>query len=750
MKAAPSSYVPLLALVAIYLLLGFFLFSYEHYPIDDDWSYIKAAETFHHTGKMQFTPWTAMSLVFQIWWGTCFTKLFGFSIGILRLSTLVMSLTGLIFFYLLLRELDHDWQTGFLAVLLVLFNPFSFPLNFTFFTDQFFISLLLVSTYFYYRACSEGKDVYLLIASLTASCSVLVRQNGILLPLSVVVYLVLRERSLHVVVRRSLLTLLAPLTTFLGFSYWLQAVHGSPAAYLQQVDTMLATIRNPFLLAVGVVWRPVLILEFLGFCLLPLSLSLLPRATELFKRRNYFLLLLFCLAGTLFYLIFDHIGLYPTSVYLWLNGFRFAYISEYGYRDVFNIFFFLYRIIDFLSLASIVYLIYLLFKYRSVLVRKCSFASPPLLIVLIGMFQFLFLLVTLYKFSRYYLLLIPFAIFIVLEITRRANIRKTVFIPLLGVYALFSLAVTQDFMSWNQVKWRAAQQLLDSGISPRSISAGFAWDAWHSSRYSLDNPHEIAPQRGDIPWWIEKLVPAVDPQYLIANSPVPSGFETFIYFDTDRYDIVDTYAYDSLFYPRALKVYVLKRAAHALKHTGETVKTFDFIHNLKGATIDSTPGSGVLKELSVEMDAVTKSAWLQTAPSRVSFRLHLPYGRCRLKGSVGMIPSCWDKGGDGVLYKITIHDIFLENFFRLPASAGVGQMKHFLRPRTFFTPPRTYFIHFIDPKNNPAERRWQDITLDLSAFAGKVVDVTFEVSGGPLSDNHCDEALWGEPVIESY
>jgi hypothetical protein len=689
-----------------------------------------------------------MSLVFQIWWGTCFTKLFGFSIEILRVSTLAISLLGLIFIYLLLRELDYDWKTGFLMVLLMLFNPFSFPLNFTFFTDHFFISLLFISTYFYYKAFKGNRGYSMVIGSVVASAAILVRQNGILIPLAVVIYLVLCERSVTVIIRRSLFALLVPLATFFGFAYWLQAVHGSPAESIKQIEKILATLQNPFLLAVGVVWRPVLILEFLGFCLLPLSFSFLPKTKELFNRRNYFLLLLFCLAGTLFYLIFEHIGLYP-SVYLWLKGFRFAYISEYGYGDVFNIFFFFYRIVDFLSLASIVYLIYLLFKHRSGIMRKFSLTSPSFLILLLGILQFLFLLITLYKFSRYYLLLIPFAIFIILEITRQVSIRKTVFIPLLVVYALFSLAVTQDFMSWNQVKWQAAQQLLDKGVSPRTISAGFAWDAWHSSQYSLDHPYEIVPQRGDVPWWIEQLVPAVDPQYIIASSPIPSGFETFIYFDTDRYTIVDSFDYDSRFYRKPLKLYVLKRVPRLDKQTAG-LTSFDFLDNLKGATGASTPGLGYLKQISVAMEGVTKNAWLQQSPSQVSFRTQLPYGRCRLKGAVGMMPSCWDSGGDGVLYKITISDLFLENFFRVPGSARGGQMKHFLRPRTFFTPPRTYFIHFIDPKNNLNERKWQEITLDLSAFAGKVIDITFEVAGGPLNDTLCDEALWGEPTIESY
>ena len=748
MEKTKYSYLPIVALILIYILLGFFLFSYENYPIDDDWSYIKAAETFHHTGEMEFTPWTAMSLVAQIWWGTCFTKIFGYSIEVLRLSTLVISLLGLIFIYLLLLELKHNWQTSFLIALLLLFNPFSFPLNFTFFTDHFFISLLFIATYFYYKAFKDKKDIYLLIASLVASFSVLVRQNGLLIPLSVFIYLLCRERSSKTIIKKSLLTLVIPTIAFIVFTYWLNATHGLPTEYIKQVDKLLDNLRKPYLLLIKIVWRPFLILEFMGFCLLPLSFSFLPKLKELFSRKHYFLFLLFCLSGTLFYLLFEHIGLYPT-VDLWLNGFRFAYISEYGYRDSLNILFFFYRILDFLSVASIVYLIYLLIKYIKPIKEKFPFTSPSFLILLIGTFQFLFLLITLHKFSRYYLVLIPFFIIIILEITRHIRINKNIFIPLLTAYTLFSLAITQDVMSWNQLKWQVTQQLLDKDISSRKISAGFAWDAWHCCQYSLDHPYEIASKRGDIPWWIEDQIPVIDPQYIISNSPIPTGFQFFNYYDTDRYNIIGSFNYFSLFYLRNMKIYALKREPRTNKQA-EGFLSLDFLNNLQGAHIRGSKKMDEIKQISVAIGGIKKTAWLQSSPSRVSFRIQLPYGKCRLKTSLGTIPSCWDKPGDGVLCKIFIDDILLENLFHVTGSIGIAQRRQFFRPKTYFFQPRPYFIQFIDPKNNPDERKWHYISLDLSTFGGKVVDITFEASGGPNHDNRYDDVLWANPIIESY
>jgi len=736
-------------LIVIYILLGVFLCSYEHYPIDDDWSYIKAAETFHHTGEMRFTSWTAMSLVFQVWWGTCFTKLFGFSIGVLRLSTLAISLLGLIFLYLLLRELDYDWRTSFLAVLLILFNPFSFPLNFTFFTDQFFISLLLASTYFYYKACKDKKDSYLLIASLIASCSVLVRQNGILVPVAVFIYLMVRERSSPGILKRSFLTLLIPFTALVAFTYWLNVIQGPPAEYLKQVGNILDTLRKPHLLAIKVAWRPLLILEFMGFCLLPMGFSFFPRIKEFFERRDYSHLLLLCLTGTLFYLFFEHLGIYSTTD-LWSNGFRYAYISEYGYRDALNVFFFFHRTVDFLSVLAISYLIYLLIKYRKSIKERFTSSLPSLLILLIGVFQFLFLLTTHYKFSRYYLILVPFFVILILEITRQIKLNRKVFVLLLSFYAAFSFVVTQDVMSWNQAKWQTAQRLLDKAIAPRKISAGFAWDAWQSYQYASEHPLEIATQKGDIPWWIEELLPVIDPRYLISNSPVPTGFKHFTYFGDTRYNVIDSVDYFSLFYMRSIPVYVLERAPYARQQTAGFL-SFDFLSNLKGARFRGGGALDEIKEVSVDVGEIKEAAWQQPVPSSISFRLKLPYGRCRLKTVLGVVPSYRDESGGGVRCKILIDDTLLENVFQKVGAIRVEQMRQFFRPRTFFfSKPRTYFLQLIDTQNDQDATNWQDLSLDLSAFAGKVIDITFEVSSVPQDEGDTGEVLWVHPTIESY
>ncbi len=115
-----------------------------------------------------------------------------------------------------------------------------------------------------------------------------------------------------------------------------------------------------------------------------------------------------------------------------------------------------------------------------------------------------------------------------------------------------------------------------------------------------------------------------------------------------------------------------------------------------------------------------------------------------------VVPSCWEKPGDGVLCKILIDDILLENLFHVTGSVGVVQKRQFFKPKTYFFQPRTYYMQLIDPTNNPADRKWHPISLDLSTFAGKVVDITFKAAGGPCHKRLTGAILWAHPLIESY
>lgn len=187
--------ISILILTMIFVLMTVFLYAYENYPLDDDWSYIWAVKHFFSTGQMRLTDWTAMSLVSQVWWGGLFSHLLGFSVESVRLSILVISFIGLTFFYFLLRELGHTSPLSLLTTLLLLVNPFTSPLHFTFFTDIPFLSLLIISAYLFTKGDKDDRGIYLLLGSISSSLAILIRQNGLLIPLSVFIYLLVKEKN---------------------------------------------------------------------------------------------------------------------------------------------------------------------------------------------------------------------------------------------------------------------------------------------------------------------------------------------------------------------------------------------------------------------------------------------------------------------------------------------------------------------------------------------------------------------------
>jgi len=54
---------------------------------------------------------------------------------------------------------------------------------------------------------------------------------------------------------------------------------------------------------------------------------------------------------------------------------------------------------------------------------------------------------------------------------------------------------------------------------------------------------------------------------------------------------------------------------------------------------------------------------------------------------------------------------------------------------------------YIDPKRQPTDRRWHNIAIDLSAFAGQDVRLTLHTLPGPSGDGRYDWAGWGAPMI---
>src|SRR5215216_3514669 len=196
----------------------------------DDWAYARSAQILLDQARLTIFPVVAATAVFQIVWGALFGFIFGPTLGIFRLSTVMITALGGLALYGLCRDLGVSRERGALGVATFLFNPLVFVLAFTFMTDAHFMALLVIATWLYAKALEpelglEEVDGRMLVAgSGVAALAFLTRQQGILVAPAVLLFLLLSRRlrrdrtSLQVLIQ----LFAPPLLAAGGYFLWLR------------------------------------------------------------------------------------------------------------------------------------------------------------------------------------------------------------------------------------------------------------------------------------------------------------------------------------------------------------------------------------------------------------------------------------------------------------------------------------------------------------------------------------------------
>jgi hypothetical protein len=146
----------------------------------------------------------------------------------------------------------------------------------------------------------------------------------------------------------------------------------------------------------------------------------------------------------------------------------------------------------------------------------------------------------------------------------------------------------------------------------------------------------------------------------------------------------------------------------------------DLITTFDSAT--KKPAAGVFQVVDMDLNGERKRAIFTEAPSRITWKVRIPDDGW-IKAWLGMKPETWEKEGDGVLFRIGVSD-----------------------GRTF---EDLSTLH-VDPFHNKADRRWIQVAVDVSQYAGEEVEVIFNTNNsmpGKGEDRNNDLALFGEPQI---
>lgn len=139
------------------------------------------------------------------------------------------------------------------------------------------------------------------------------------------------------------------------------------------------------------------------------------------------------------------------------------------------------------------------------------------------------------------------------------------------------------------------------------------------------------------------------------------------------------------------------------------------------------PSPDVFEVIDASLAGERMKAIYAKQPSRVVWSITVPEDAW-LKVSLGTKEEAWTMQGDGVL-------------FMIGASDGPNWSD--------------LFSLVVNPFGNPSDKGWKEITVDLSQFAGKTIDLIFNTrsSAGPApgqapkDDRNGDMALWGNPRV---
>ncbi|MGO9034759.1 ArnT family glycosyltransferase [Mycobacterium sp.] len=256
----------------------------EMMPLDDGWAYARTVEHLLQTGEYQLDAWSAANMPVQIYLAAGLSKIFGYSLSLVRLTTVGMLALVLASFYGLAREFDAPRSISFAATLGLLASPLVLRLGFSFMSDVQFMGWLLAALFLYVRGLRRASDALVFLGSVAAACAIGTRQFG----LAIVVGLLLARILCRPDVRPRLHTLLLGAALPAGAAGWqilmgLQEPNFTQVVRLGQQELYLgqplAVLAHEFL------WRAAIVLQYLGISVLP-ALPLLVGAAFAYAGRS--------------------------------------------------------------------------------------------------------------------------------------------------------------------------------------------------------------------------------------------------------------------------------------------------------------------------------------------------------------------------------------------------------------------------------------------------------------------------------
>lgn len=222
MKPDVKSY---LVIIALMVILTAVLPIEGPYVLNDSYAYAKNVESFLN-GIFRFWDITWPVDLFPVAVATLASKIFGYSLGLLRFTTVFLGTIGVLAFYCFLRYLKIPERKALLGTLMLIFNPLYIYLTFSFMSEISFLTPAIISVLLYQRGINEKDERYLFLGSIFCSLAFLSRQIGLFIAPVTILFLFWKQGK-DFNIKNLFLILFLPTLTFL----WYHFIFPSPAGY---------------------------------------------------------------------------------------------------------------------------------------------------------------------------------------------------------------------------------------------------------------------------------------------------------------------------------------------------------------------------------------------------------------------------------------------------------------------------------------------------------------------------------------
>ncbi|WP_188936175.1 ArnT family glycosyltransferase [Puia dinghuensis] len=502
-------------MILLWILIEIIIRPLGEFPLNDDWSYTRSLENLYRLHSFSICGFTSMPLIAQLGWGMLFCRLFGFSFFIVRLSTIVLGLVGVLCSYGIVKELTGNNRLAFFTGLIVLVNPLYLNLANSFMTDVPFAAALWLSVYCLLKGMRGAGRRYILWGVFFCICATLIRQLGLLVIVSWALVVVVKDSWS----RKSLLMaaggVAAVVVSYLVYNSLLYHYSGRPLLYDEGFNHIRMNFTNkeyplPFFLTKQVFG----VLVYSGLFILPLLfLFRVSRRMLVWYALTVLVVLGYCVGTKKVMPFFGNI-INPAGV--GVTDLRDTMILHLPNTPLIaHSVWVLVTVAGAIGAGLLAVAGVQAIRYLRRLTATVK-AEPGVVFLVAFLVLYLGVMLVGGTFDRYLLPMLPLLCALVgMRLAPAISFRPLsigIALTVLVVFAVVSVGETYNYFSWNRARWEALHYLTDEQhLPPTKIDGGPAFNGY----YLFDDTYDWQEDPARKSWWWVK-----DDEWLVSFGPV--------------------------------------------------------------------------------------------------------------------------------------------------------------------------------------------------------------------------------------